>query len=56
MLFISAAQQSDLVLYICLYIMFFSIMVYHRILNMAPFAVQEDLVVYPEVHFLITWQ
>ena len=47
-MFISALQQNDPVIriYINLFI-FFSIMVYHRILNIALCAIQLDLVVDP---------
>ena len=40
---ISAVQQSDSVIHIFFFI-FFSIMVYHRILSIIPCAVQKDLV------------
>ena len=46
---ISAVQQSDSVIHICIHIIFFiffSIMVYHRILNIVPGVIQ-DFVVYP---------
>ena len=45
---ISAVQQSDLYIYIYTHILFifFSSMVYHRILNIVPCAVQWELVVY----------
>ena len=43
---IIALQKSDSVIHI-FFFTFFSIMVYHRILNMASCAVQEDLVIYP---------
>ena len=52
---ISAVQQSDSVIYMCvcvyiyIYILFFkiffSIIVYHKILNTVPCAIQYDLVV-----------
>ena len=41
---ISAVQESDSVIHMHT---FFSIMVYHRILNRVPCALQEDFVVYP---------
>ena len=51
---ISTVQQNDSVIYIyvcvCVYIYiytFFSILAYHRILNIVPCAIQKDLVVYP---------
>ena len=51
---ISAVQESNSVIrvgtYINIYIyifIFFSIMVYHRILNIIPYATQLELVVYP---------
>ena len=45
---ISAVQQSDSVICIyTFYFTFFSIMVYHRILNIVLYAIQYDLVVYP---------
>ena len=45
---ISAVQQSDSVIHrYTFFFIFFSIMVYPRILNIAPCAIQEDLVVYP---------
>ena len=37
---ISAVQQIDSVIYIYIYFIFFSIMVYHRILNIVPCAIQ----------------
>ena len=45
---ISTAQESDSVIHIHIYILhiFFSIMVYHRILNTAPCAIQKGLLVY----------
>ena len=39
-------QQSDSVIHIFFFI-FFSTMVYHRILNIVPCAIQKDLVPYP---------
>ena len=48
---ISTVQQNDSVIYILytytFFVTFFSIMVYHRILNILPSAIQKDLVVYP---------
>ena len=45
---ISAVQQSDSVIHMyTFFFILFSIMVYHRILNIVPCAVQQDLVVYP---------
>ena len=45
---ISAVQQSDSVIHIyTLFFIFFSIIVYYRILNIVPCAIQQDLVVYP---------
>ena len=42
---LSDLQQSDSVTYIYIhFFIFFSIMVYHRVLNMVPCAVQQDLV------------
>ena len=35
---ISTAQQSESVIHICKFFMFFSIMVYPRILNIVPYA------------------
>ena len=43
---ISAVQQSDSVDFFFFFI-FFSIMVYHRIVNIVPCILQEDLCVYP---------
>ena len=44
---ISAVQQSDSVIHrYTFFFIFFSIMIYPRILNIAPHAIQEDLVVY----------
>ena len=44
---ISAVQHNDLVTLIyTFFFILFSIMVYHRILNIVPCAVQQDLVVY----------
>ena len=41
---ISTVQQSDSVIHMHAFIfIFFSIMVYHRILNIAPCAIQQDL-------------
>jgi len=46
--FISAVQQSDSVIHMyILFFTFFSIMVSHRILNIVPYALQQDLIVYP---------
>ena len=43
---ISTVQQSDSVLYIYIYIYtFFSIMIYHRMLNIVPCDIQQYLVV-----------
>ena len=42
-----AVQQRDSVIY-TFRLLFFSMMVYHRILNIVPCAEQEDLVVYPD--------
>ena len=54
---ISAVQQSDSVTHIYIFLfVFFSIMVYHRILSTVPCAIQQDLVVYPSytsLHLLI---
>ena len=56
MLLIAAVQQSDSVIYICIYyihtymyilFIFISIMVYHKILNIVLCAMQQDLVFYP---------
>ena len=45
---IFAVQQSDSVIHMyTFFFIFFSIMVYHRILNIFPCAIQWDLVVYP---------
>ena len=46
---ISAVEQSDSVSHMYIYILFhiFCIMIYHRILNIVPCAIQKDLVVYP---------
>ena len=50
---ISTVQQNDSVIYILyiyiytFFVTFFSILVYHRILNIVPCAIQKDLVVYP---------
>ena len=46
---ISAVQQSDSVIHIYAFFLeiFFSILVYRRILNKVPCAIQSDLVVYP---------
>ena len=43
-------QQSDSVLYI---FMFLSIMIYYRMLNILPCALQQDLVVYPFILYII---
>ena len=44
---ISAVQQSDSVIHMyTFFFILFSIMVYHRILNRVPCAIQSDLVVY----------
>ena len=50
---ISAAQQSDLHMYsLCVFgFILFSIVVYHRILNIVPCAIQQDFV-YPKVDML----
>ena len=42
---ISAVQQSDSVIQTFFFI-FFSIMVYHRMLNIAPCVIQQDLVIF----------
>ena len=44
---ISAVQKSDLVIHIHIYYfsIFFSIVVYHRILNIVPCAVQWELII-----------
>ena len=48
---ISGVQQSDSYIYVCIYIyffLFFSIMIYHRILNIILCAIhKQDLVAYP---------
>ena len=45
---VSAVQQNDSVIHMCaLFFVFFSIMVYHKILNIVPCVIQPDLVVYP---------
>ena len=36
----SAVQQSDSVMHVFFFLIFFSIMVYHRILNVVPFVIQ----------------
>ena len=41
---ITAVQQSDLVIHTCMLLHFFSIMVYHKILNIAPCGIQRTLV------------
>ena len=54
---ISTVQQSDSVIHIYTYtffFIFFSIVVYHRIVNIVPCAVQWDLVVYRISLFLLT--
>ena len=43
---ISAIQQSDSYIYVMIQL-YLPNMVYHRILNVVPCAVQKDLVVYP---------
>ena len=44
----STIQQNDSVKHIyTFFFIFFSIMFYHRILNIAPCAIEQDLVVYP---------
>ena len=49
---ISAAQQSDSVTHIqTLFLIFFSTMVCHWILNIVPCAIQEDLVAHPSYVF-----
>ena len=45
---ISAIQKSGSIIHIyTFFFIFFSIMVYHRILNIVPCAIQQDLVGYP---------
>ena len=45
---ISAVQKSDSVIHMyTFFLIFFSMMVYCRTLNIAPCAIQEDLIVYP---------
>ena len=47
---VSGVQQNDSVIYTYTYMwlfIFFSIMVYYRILNILPCAIEQDLVVYP---------
>ena len=46
---ISGVQQSDSVIHIHIFILFqiLSHIDYHRILNIVPCAIQQDLVVYP---------
>ena len=45
---ISPVQQSVSVIHIYTFLfIFFSVTVYHRILNIVPCALQQDLVVYP---------
>ena len=45
---ISAVQQSDSVIHIHIFFFtFLSILVYPRTLNMVPYAIQQDLIVYP---------
>ena len=53
---ITAIQQSDSVIHIytVFFKIFFSIMVYHRILNIVPCAIQQDLVVYPFYIYKLT--
>ena len=43
---ITAVQQSDLVIHTCMLLHFFSIMVYHKILNIAPSVKEQDLATY----------
>ena len=46
--FVSTAPWSDSVIHThTCFLKFFSILVYHRMLNLVPCAVQEDLIVYP---------
>ena len=50
MLIPAVVQQSDSVIRIYIYILFFiffPVMIYYRILNIVPCAIQQDLVVYP---------
>ena len=45
---ISAVQQSDSVIHIyTFFFIFFVIMVYPRVLNIVPCAIESDIVVYP---------
>ena len=44
---ISAVQQSDSGIHRYTFFIVFSIIVYHRILNIVPCAIHQDLVVYP---------
>ena len=44
---ISAVQQSASVIHIYILFIFFSIMVYHQLLNIAPCATQQNLVIHP---------
>ena len=52
MLLISPVQQSDSIIHIyAFFFILFSIMVYHRILNIFPYAIQQEyLVVYPFIY------
>ena len=52
---ISTLQESDSVTHIHIYILhiFFSIMVYRRILNIVPCAMHQDLLVYPFFFYFI---
>ena len=43
---VSDVQQRDSVTYICVFFLFFSIIVYYKILNIVPCVVEEILVVY----------
>ena len=49
---VSSVKQSDLVIHIYIF-MFFSIIVYYKILNIVPYAIQEDLVVYLNILYIV---
>ena len=54
---ITAVQQSDSVIHTCMLLHFFFIMVYHKILNIAPCGMQRTLVfiypIYRSLHLLV---
>ena len=49
---VSREQQSDSVT-LCVYYIFFFIMVYSKMLNIVPCAIQKNLVVYSDIAWII---